>query len=149
MGLLLGKRIIKTLIQRWRGLAREGMKTETPAIAPSGEPTPQPSVTAMATATGAEAPSQQARPLAAPVPAYEELAPGIYRHILSDETVLAADVLTFAESHPESELHTCFEWDDSRAGTFWRLEQVKDLLLRSLVIRPDGAEEMRPTARTG
>jgi hypothetical protein len=101
----------------------------------------------MATVPLTAEPSQPASPSVPPVPVYEELAPGIYRHILSDETVLAAEVLTFAETHPDSALHNCFLWDDEKAGTLWRLQQVRELLLNSLVVGPDGEPDMQ--IRTG
>lgn len=44
-----------------------------------------------------------------------------------------------ASRNPESLLHACFEWDDSRAGEKYRREQAANLIrsIRVLIVRPD------------
>lgn len=37
-------------------------------------------------------------------------------------------VLGYAERHPKSELHKCFEWDDKEAGRKYRLELANRIL---------------------
>jgi hypothetical protein len=77
------------------------------------------------------------------VAAYRELAPNVYLHVLNGDTVLGGEILEFAQTHEGSQLHSVFEWDDGRAGTLWRLQQVRELLLNSLVIGPDGTADMK------
>lgn len=38
-------------------------------------------------------------------------------------------ILGYAERHPESELHKCFEWDDSEASKKYRLHQASTILV--------------------
>lgn len=37
-------------------------------------------------------------------------------------------VLDFAEQNPESEMHKCFEWDDSEAAKKYRMQQAQQVL---------------------
>lgn len=45
-----------------------------------------------------------------------------------------------------SELHKCFEWDDSIAAERWRLKQARDVV-HHLVIREETVPEDRPEIR--
>lgn len=39
--------------------------------------------------------------------------------------------------NPKSPLHSCFEWNDSKAAERYRLEQARELIMKVTVIRPD------------
>lgn len=43
------------------------------------------------------------------------------------EAPTAADIVDAARNE-DSELHKCFEWDDSRAAELWRLKQARDVV---------------------
>lgn len=43
-------------------------------------------------------------------------------------TLEASDVVAYAESHIDSELHKCFEWDDTEAAKKFRLHQARQVL---------------------
>lgn len=48
------------------------------------------------------------------------------------------EVLDYAENNVDSELHKCFDWDDSVAGKKWRLSQATAILASiQLVIKED------------
>lgn len=47
---------------------------------------------------------------------------------------LTAHDVVRAARNPESPLHSCFEWDDSKAAEQWRLEQARSLI-RSVEVR--------------
>lgn len=49
------------------------------------------------------------------------------------------EIVNFAEKHKKSELHKCFEWDNTIAGYKYRLEQARNMV-SSIVIIPDEKE---------
>ena len=53
----------------------------------------------------------------------------------SDGLIHAETVVGWAQSHPDSELHQRFDWDNSEAGPKWRLHQARQLIAR-FVIEP-------------
>ncbi len=50
-------------------------------------------------------------------------------------------VVDWAESHPDSALHSRFEWDDTVAGREYRLWQAREIITEVRVTYPDGREE--------
>ena len=48
------------------------------------------------------------------------------------DTVEPSDIVSFAEN-PNTELHKCFEWDDTEAARKYRISQARNVL-RSLVV---------------
>ena len=46
-------------------------------------------------------------------------------------------VLEYAASHPDSELHSCFEWDDSVAANKHRVTQAAYILRSVAIVRKD------------
>lgn len=54
------------------------------------------------------------------------------------------EVLDYAENHPESELHKCFEWDDTKAAREYRLHQARKVIM--LLVRVP-AEKEKPAIR--
>lgn len=49
------------------------------------------------------------------------------------------EIVDFAQKHRRSELHKCFEWDDSIAGYKYRLEQARTMV-SSIILIPDEKE---------
>lgn len=49
------------------------------------------------------------------------------------EIINASDVVAWAQKHPKSALHTCFEWDDATAGAEHRLWQARRLIALHIV----------------
>lgn len=47
---------------------------------------------------------------------------------------LTAEDVVLAARDPESALHGCFEWDDSKAAEHWRLQQARSLI-RSVMVK--------------
>lgn len=52
-----------------------------------------------------------------------------------------AEVVEWAGGHPKSALYSKFEWDDSRAGREWRLQQARQLI-RIHVVSEDGTPKL-------
>jgi hypothetical protein len=77
-----------------------------------------------------------------PRAAYTEISDGIFQHVVTGTTILAGEVLEFAITHEDSELHGCFEWNDGRAACLYRLEQCKKLL-GSIMLTADGTEDLQ------
>ena len=48
------------------------------------------------------------------------------------------DVVKFARTHPQSQLHKEFLWDDGEAAELYRLEQARRIIKVIVVIRPSG-----------
>lgn len=67
---------------------------------------------------------------------------------LGDEITPAA-VVDAARKNKKSELHKCFEWDDSKAAEKYRLDQAR-YMLRMIVVREEmplpGSDEMQQVA---
>lgn len=59
----------------------------------------------------------------------------------ADGMLHPADVVTWAAAHPKSALHPKFEWDDSKAGHEWRLQQARSLI-RLHVVTEDGTPKL-------
>jgi hypothetical protein len=54
----------------------------------------------------------------------------IGRAIEDAEGRLTADLVIKAAKNPRHPLHDVFEWDDSKAGHAWRIEQARSLIAR-------------------
>ena len=63
---------------------------------------------------------------------------------LGDEYT-TAEVLELARN-PETELHKCFDWDDSSAAEKWRLKQARDVC-RSFVVQIETSKTKETTYR--
>jgi hypothetical protein len=66
----------------------------------------------------------------------------------------AEAVVDWARSHPQSELHSQFTWDDGEAADKWRLHQARNIILKVTIEFPKGGETTRawvnlPSDRTG
>lgn len=59
------------------------------------------------------------------------------------ENITAEEVVRFAESNHESELHKCFEWDDGAAAHQYRLIEAR-FIVRSIVIVKIPQAEAKP-----
>jgi hypothetical protein len=57
------------------------------------------------------------------------------------EMLHPAEVVEWAQVHPQSALYSKFEWDDTKAGREWRLQQARQLI-RLHVVTEDGAPKM-------
>lgn len=55
------------------------------------------------------------------------------------------EVLEYAESHRNSELASCFEWDDSIAGKKFRLQQASNILCSISIVIDDSKEPIEKT----
>lgn len=62
------------------------------------------------------------------------------------EKVPADAVVEWARTHPKSDLHRQFEWDDAVAGEKYRVEQARDLIQRVLVYVEKGEDQVVPLA---
>lgn len=49
------------------------------------------------------------------------------------ETVTPQEIVDYARENPDSELHKCFQWDDSIAAEAWRRQQAR-IVCSSLVV---------------
>lgn len=56
------------------------------------------------------------------------------------EGVKPQEIVQYAELNPSSELHKCFEWDDSKAANLWRVKQAGDII-RNIVVYVEDNEE--------
>ncbi len=55
--------------------------------------------------------------------------------------VLPAEaVVEWARTHPKSELHSRFTWDDGEAAEKWRLHQARNIILQVKIELPKGGE---------
>lgn len=63
----------------------------------------------------------------------------VYEEI-GDRKVTPEEVLEQAKNDEYSELHKCFEWDDSIAAEKYRLSQARQII-QLLVIKPEKKEE--------
>lgn len=50
------------------------------------------------------------------------------------------NIVDYAEEHPDSELHKCFTWDDSKAANEWRKQEARQVC-RLLVFADDETDE--------
>ena len=55
------------------------------------------------------------------------------------------EVLEYAESHRNTELAQCFEWDDSIAGKKFRLQQASNILCSISIVIDDSKEPIEKT----
>lgn len=55
-------------------------------------------------------------------------------------------LLEFAETHPDSEAHTRFVWDDAEAGHEYRLVQARQILSIVVITLPREKKELQVTA---
>jgi hypothetical protein len=58
-----------------------------------------------------------------------------------DSMLHPSEVVSWAAEHPKSALYPKFEWDDSRAGHEWRLQQARSLI-RLHVVTEDGTPKL-------
>lgn len=58
-------------------------------------------------------------------------------------SVRAQEIVEWARLHPESALHGCFEWDDSRAAESYRIEQARRLLRVAVTMHEPSREVIR------
>lgn len=61
------------------------------------------------------------------------------------DSCTAKDLVEFAKKDESSELHKCFEWDDSVAGEKYRLLQAQKVLI-NLVVTPSVKEDKEPVS---
>ena len=55
------------------------------------------------------------------------------------------EVLKYAKSHQNSELHKCFEWDDKIAGEKFRMQQATNLLCSISIVYEDNNNNVEKT----
>ena len=53
------------------------------------------------------------------------------------EGVKPQEIVQYAEQNPSSELHKCFEWDDSKAANQWRVQQARAIICNIVVYVED------------
>ena len=58
-----------------------------------------------------------------------------------DNMLRPGDVVAWAGAHPKSALYSKFEWDDTKAGHEWRLQQARQLI-RLHVVAEDGTPKL-------
>lgn len=63
----------------------------------------------------------------------------VYEEI-GERRVTPEEVLEQARNNVDSELHKCFEWDDSKAAEKFRLSQARQII-QFLVVKPEKKEE--------
>ncbi|MBR3645236.1 MAG: hypothetical protein IKN54_02360 [Lachnospiraceae bacterium] len=64
------------------------------------------------------------------------------------QNVKPQEIVDYAKEHPDSELHKCFEWDDTKAAASWRRQQARNIVC-NLVITVEAGNKNEPTvART-
>jgi hypothetical protein len=56
--------------------------------------------------------------------------------------IIPAEVVEWAEEHPESRLYKKFEWDNEKAGHEHRLWQARQLIALEIVYKPGGSRQM-------
>ena len=66
----------------------------------------------------------------------------VYSELETIETKSPQNIVDYAEEHPDSELHKCFTWDDSKAANEWRKQEARQVV-RLLVFADD--ETKQPT----
>lgn len=60
----------------------------------------------------------------------------------NEEGLLRAEDVVDTARHPDHELHSYFDWNDTSAAEQWRLTQARQLIRKVLVIGPE--EDSRP-----
>lgn len=61
-----------------------------------------------------------------------------------DNTITPEHIVEYAERHKNSELHNCFEWDDSEASRKYRLLQANNIICSiSITIKEEPRETQR------
>ena len=66
----------------------------------------------------------------------------VHSELETIETKSPQNIVDYAEEHPDSELHKCFTWDDSKAANEWRKQEARQVV-RLLVFADD--ETKQPT----
>ena len=66
----------------------------------------------------------------------------VYSELETIGTKSPQNIVDYAEEHPDSELHKCFTWDDSKAANEWRKAEARQVV-RLLVFADD--ETKQPT----
>ena len=66
----------------------------------------------------------------------------VYSELETIGTKSPQNIVDYAEEHPDSELHKCFTWDDSKAANEWRKQEARQVV-RLLVFADD--ETKQPT----
>ena len=64
----------------------------------------------------------------------------VYMDIENIEEKTPQNLVDYAEEHPDSELHKCFTWDDSKAANSWRKYEARQVM-RCLVYKDESDEE--------
>lgn len=54
----------------------------------------------------------------------------------NSEMLAPAKIVEWAKGNPESQLHKCFEWDDSRAAYQYRVDQARNLIRLYITVEP-------------
>ena len=75
----------------------------------------------------------------------------VYREMKSiggDEGVNPEDMVEYAKANPESELHKCFTWDDTKAAGLWRVKEARSIKANLLIVwkEPKRAEPIKVQA---
>lgn len=66
----------------------------------------------------------------------------VYSELETIGTKSPQNIVDYAEEHPDSELHKCFTWDDTKAANEWRKAEARQVV-RLLVFADD--ETKQPT----
>ena len=66
----------------------------------------------------------------------------VYSELETIGTKSPQNIVDYAEAHPDSELHKCFTWDDTKAANEWRKQEARQVV-RLLVFADD--ETKQPT----
>lgn len=51
------------------------------------------------------------------------------------------NIVSYAESHPRSELHKCFTWDDTKAAAEWRKQEARQVVCCLVYTEDEPKEE--------
>ena len=61
--------------------------------------------------------------------------------------VAPKEIVQYARENPDSELHKCFEWDDTKAAEKWRTQQARSIVVNLIVDIQDSKTDKPVTAR--
>ena len=64
----------------------------------------------------------------------------VYSELETIGTKSPQNIVDYAEEHPDSELHKCFTWDDSKAANEWRKQEARQVV-RLLVFADDETKQ--------
>ena len=62
----------------------------------------------------------------------------------NNEEVKPKDIVNYAETHEDSELHKCFTWDDTEAAKRYRIEEAKMIVRNIMVIYSEPTKKEEP-----